>query len=84
MEPKKIFKSKEPQKTLYCLNNEINTLDDVVSWLVMYFGYTVKQSVQLSHKINDEGQAAIYKGTEKELLDLSIILNSNGLETNIE
>ena len=84
MKPKNVFKSTKKQKTLYCLNNETNSLDEVVTWLTMYFGYNIKQSVMLTYKINDDGSAPIYKGNRKELLGLAKILEEKGLETTIE
>lgn len=71
-------------RTLYCHNNELTTMEQVVSWFVLYLGYEIGEAVMMAYIINDSKKAIVFKGEIKQLEQLSKIFNSKGLETSIE
>ena len=77
-----------PQFKVIFINDNVTTVDFVLSALMTFFGYDEESAKTLTIKIHDEGMAVVaimpYELAEQKALEVTAIARSNGFPLNIK
>jgi len=77
-----------PQFKVIFINDNVTTMDFVLSALITFFGYTEDGAKALALRIHDEGLATVaimpYELAEQKALEVTAIARSNGFPLNIK
>jgi ATP-dependent Clp protease adaptor protein ClpS len=77
-----------PQFKVIFINDNVTTVDFVLSTLITFFGYTEDSAKALTLRIHDEGMATVavmpYELAEQKALEVTAIARSNGFPLNIK
>ena len=77
-----------PQFKVIFINDDVTTMDFVLSMLTTFFGYTEDGAKALTTRIHDEGLAVVavmpYELAEQKALEVTAIARSNGFPLNIK
>ena len=77
-----------PQFKVIFINDDVTTVDFVLSSLMTFFNYTVEDSHVVISKIHNEGAATVaimpYELAEQKALEVTAIARSNGYPLSIK
>jgi ATP-dependent Clp protease adaptor protein ClpS len=72
------------QKQLVLFNDDVNTFDDVIRWLVEVCNHESMQAEQCAYLVHYAGKCAVKTGTWEDLQPRAVALLDRGLSVEIQ
>jgi len=72
------------KSSLYLLNDDIHSFDDVVSMCRKYLSYPLSQGMSIANIVHTTGKSRIYKGDSLVVSELYEIFKESGFKVKIQ